>query len=249
MLSVNNLLFNRNSINYFIGDSINQLINEIPGIREKEEYWLFYFIREDFSANLFSLCGMDIDTDFLGFPVIRKNTRHAIEAFLDLYNLCRDQEYINVLKYCSNKKANGIGKYKNYIHNKQFTIYSKVKIAKEEYDQNFEFLIDIAKESNAFIHPNVYVDVIPVSERIKKIEILKRLLGINIYLLDNGYKLFLNKFHQSLQPYIGCPGCNRNGKCTLCYRQLYDNFVTCINTSLVMELKPEINYFNNSVWR
>lgn len=243
MLSVNNVLYEPNNIYNFINTSVNLMINNIPGLTARKEYWLFYFIKDDFRANVSSLYNVDVDTDFLGFPVIKKNTRHAVESFLDLYNLCSDQDYMDVLKYCS-YESKCAGKYSSYLHNGQFTIISKNKIAKEKYDGDFQFLVDIAQQSNAYIHPNVFVDVIPVNERNKKENILKKLLNTNIFLLDQAYKLLLKQCNQNMQPYIGCLGCT-NGQCFQCYQKAYYNLWNCIDTRLLIESHQEAIYYNN----
>ena len=58
-----------------------------------KEYWLYYYIKEDFVANFYALYNTDIDLDCFGFTVVQRNTRHAIEAYLDLVNLVEDPEY------------------------------------------------------------------------------------------------------------------------------------------------------------
>ena len=98
MLCVNKYLYNYNSIYNFINNSVNLMINDNPNLTSKKEYWLFYFIKEDFYSSLYSIYNVDIDMDFFGFSLIKKNTRHAVEAFLDLYNLCLDPEYLVVLE-------------------------------------------------------------------------------------------------------------------------------------------------------
>ena len=92
-----------NMLNYIYA-SIQVLINKDYRILETKEFFLFFYIRKDFEANLRTLYGYDIEEDILGFPVIQRNTRHAIEAFLDLVNLSRDIDYLSVMEYCAKKK-------------------------------------------------------------------------------------------------------------------------------------------------
>lgn len=243
MLCVNSILYENGNIEQFINDSVNCMIMNMPGLNMRKEYWLFYFIQEDFRTNLWSLYQINIDADIFGFPNIRKNTRHAIEAFLDLYNLCSDSDYIELLKFCS-KQTSNIEKYEKYLYNEQFTIFSKCKIAREMYGKDFNFLIDISKKSNEFIHPNVFIDIIPIERRDEKQKILKELVCINCYLLSEAYLLLLKQFNNNKQPYIGCKNCMGNGNCNGCYRYALDKFNGVADRQLLIEIYPQINYFN-----
>jgi len=40
----------------------------------------------------------DFDYDYLGFPVIHRNMRHSIEAYLIFRILCKDENYYFFLK-------------------------------------------------------------------------------------------------------------------------------------------------------
>lgn len=233
MLSVNNVLFDTRSIYNFIDASINILVNGIPNLRSTKEYWLFYYVKDDFFANLNSLCNANIDQDFLGFPLIRKNTRHAIESFLDLYNLCEDEEYMIVLEYCAKRHKNP-GKYKNHLFKGQFSIQSKCKIA-QVHGGDFQYLIDTSRDSNDYVHPNVFVDVIPLNEIDKKKEILSNLLNTNLYLLVTSYDLILKKYNNNEQPYLRC--CTNNF-CRSCYINAQNNFKFCINNQLIVDIYP-----------
>lgn len=246
MLLVNPMLYENNSIEQFINASVNCMIRDIPRLNEKKEYWLFYFIKEDFRMNLWSLYQTDIDVDFFGFPMIRKNTRHAIEAFLDLYNLCSEQEYMEILKYCAKQKSD-IQKYRKYLYREQFTIISKYNIAKEMYDKDFSFLIEVSKKSNKYVHPNVFIDIIPVEQREEKLKILHELVLTNIYLLNEAYLLLIKQFNSNEHPCIGCMpyGCNRN--CSWCYQCALDKFNRVVNSKLLVEMNPQTNYWNRII--
>jgi hypothetical protein len=233
MLSVNNGLFDTRNIYNFVDASINILVNSIPTLTTTKEYWLFYYIKDDFFANWKSLYNANIDQDFLGFPLIKKNTRHAIESFLDLYNLCKDEEYIIVLEYCA-KKNNNAGKYSSHLFNGQFSIQSKCNIAKT-YGGDFQYLLNISRDSNDYVHPNVFVDVILLNERDKKEEILTNLLNINFYLLVSSYELILNKYNNNNQPFLGC--C-MNNICYQCYRNAQNAFKYCIDNQLLIDINP-----------
>lgn len=241
MLIINNELFNQNNIYNFIEWSVNKLISISPGIKATKEYWLFYYIKDDFCNNLSSLCNRDISIDFLGFPQIKKNTRHAIEAFIDLNNLISDNEYITVLEYCS-KQGKYSSKYNEYLYKGQFTIQSKFNIANELYGKNFnQDLMETCKGSNNYVHPNVFVKVIDQNDTETKKKILKELLNINLFLLKEAYSLMLKKFSNSNQPLLGCYGCN-NYNCYNCYSGAIHRFRYIIDNNLISEVYS--NYYN-----
>lgn len=240
MLCVNKYLYNYNSIYNFINNSVNLMINDNPNLTSKKEYWLFYFIKEDFYSSLYSIYNVDIDMDFFGFSLIKKNTRHAVEAFLDLYNLCMDPEYLVVLEYCS-KKRDESGKYKKYLYKGQFSIQSKCNIAKV-YGEDFQELVNLASECSEYVHPNVFIDVIQVNEKVKKKQILAKLLKTNIFLFTKAYELILKKFNCGKQYYMGC--CMIYD-CTCCYQKLFNEFMYYINNQLLIEQ----TYYPNSFYR
>lgn len=111
---------------------------------------------------------IDIDTDYLGFSVIHRNTRHSIEAFLDLINLISDPEYISVLEYGS-KKGNYNLKYQPYIKGKIFNIPAKYDIATKMYKKTIpSALLQIASENNKHMHPNIFIDIVNPMDYNKK---------------------------------------------------------------------------------
>ena len=105
---LNTLFLNRDfygqyNILTYIESSMRLILVNNQTILATKEYWLYYYIREDFVANFYALYNTDIDLDCFGFTVVQRNTRHAIEAYLDLVNLVADSEYLTVLEYCANK--------------------------------------------------------------------------------------------------------------------------------------------------
>lgn len=236
MLKVNSTLFEPANIYNFINTSITTLYGFIPSLTQSPEYLLFFFVKDDFSANWSWLQYADIDLDFMGFPLIRRNTRHAIESFLDLHNLCIDSNYMSVLKYCSKQDKNA-GIYGKYLFDGQFTIQSKCNIAKNnisncpKYAQYLQKLVDEASECNKFTHPNIFLNIISTQDLNKKRHILCNLLNINIELLTNAYSLILKKFYQGVQPYLKC--CP-NMMCNQCYQDLITRFYSCVNNNLLI---------------
>lgn len=240
---INKDLYNNKNIYNFIDTSINILLNnpQYNNIRVTEEYFLFYYIKSDFFSNWMSLYNFDIDLDFLGFPLIQKNTRHAIEAFLDLFNLYKDKEgYMKVLKYYgANKKDCHLGKYKESLHNDGFTIQSKSNIAEKNgmTKEDLEDFINTATVANYYIHPNIFIKIINQDERDEKEKILKNLLNINLKLLDYSYMIIKAKFFNGVQPELACPFCPyyQCKNCENCYKDDLNLFLSIIDDYLLID--------------
>ena len=67
MLFLNRDFYSPNDIFSFINASVQILLNQNPSILATNEYKLFFYIKEDFSANFFALYSTDIDMECLGF--------------------------------------------------------------------------------------------------------------------------------------------------------------------------------------
>lgn len=242
MLILNPEFYNTRSFIHFIDASTNALVLNNQAITMQKEYWLFYYIKEDVISNFYSLQRADINLDFLGFPTIKRTTRHAIEAYIDLFNLCHDPEYIEVMKYCANKENKIAEKYGCYRYKNQFTIHSKIQIAKEIHGADMEHLLYISKDSNSYVHPNVFVDVIGQLDIAKKDAVLRELLMANFLMLHGAYNLLIQKFYNDKQPYLNCMGC-AVGNCRLCYKNAVSNFQQLLNDPLFIEVRPQQPYF------
>ena len=236
MLIVNRDLYQNPNILNFFNDSMNCLISEHPELKDTKEFFLFCYIRDDFFANINSLYSMDIDLDWASFPVIRRNTRHAVEAFLDLFNLCRAPYYEEVLKYCAHK-LNGkkdLKKYGKYLvahRTSLFTIPIKYEIA-QKHGGDFQEIVDVAKDSNSYAHSDAFIP-----KRDNKEENLRDLLSINLRLFNGAYRLMLEKFNRNEQPNLRCFGCCCQGiNCYKCHTTLYNKFFDCINGRLLIQL-------------
>ncbi len=239
MIVVNPKIFDPKNIYNFVDASVIHLITKCQLLTKEKEYWLFYFIKDDFWTSLSSLYNVNIEQDFLGFPSIKKNIRHTIEAFIDLYNLYNDKDYLIVLEYCS-KMRKDAGKYEKYLYRNEFSIQSKCNIAKS-YGGNFQEYLDIARDSNNYIHPNVFLNVISSDNVDEKRKILSELLNSYLSLLTNSYELILKKYHNNEQPYLGC--CER-GNCCLCYKEEQKKFKYYIDNQLLMNIYPSMYSYN-----
>lgn len=242
MLIINPDFFNIR-ISNFIEDSINIILaneNKNKPLQVEKEYWLFYYIKDNFKANLQYLNSIvDIDSDVFGFVPIWRNIRNSIEAFYDLYNLKNDSTYYDVLWYCHNndKFYRGNEKYKSYIFKNRFTIISKNNIACNLYSFNSGYgkdLIDTVKRSNKYIHPDVFVDTI--KNREEKKYILKMLISKDIYMLDSAYKMILEKYYESNQPRLFCMQCRLiEPNCKSCYTSCYNKILEYLEGNIFIE--------------
>ena len=67
MQFLNRDFYNNNNILGYIDSSIQTLINMNTTILGTKEYMLFFYIKEDFTANYFSLYTTDIDLEWRVF--------------------------------------------------------------------------------------------------------------------------------------------------------------------------------------
>lgn len=192
----------------FIEYSVNKILNEYDEqnkmgdgfhIRGDFAYKLFYDIKDNVRNAFTRLFHFDIDTDYSGFPGIQRDLRCSIEAYLDLYNLVKDDNYKNVLMYCSNtlrkqgdKKKIELGNYSSELYKDEFTIQSKYNISSLE----DESLLYFSRQTNSYTHPDIFI----YSEANDKEDLLKKLLNKNLFLLVESYLLFIRHLKKSVIP-------------------------------------------------
>lgn len=270
---INSAFFNGYQIHNFIWNSFYTLSSIKPQFLELNEYKLLYFVIDDFTTNLNSLYMANIHNASFLFPNIKRNTRHMIEAYLDLYNLCHDKDYIHVLRYSSkiykknltvdDKKNLTIpekyfkyahnGKYKNkkYINpSGTFTIQSKCKISEELYDSSWHwkgFFEDYCSDCNTYAHPDSFIKPLinPYSDFDLKRQDLYRYLNLNLNILDSAYRLFVAKFNNNCTPILSCPNCQYNRNCLGCYSGSISQFKNILDNCMLEDVAPpnNINYY------
>lgn len=239
MYFLNQSISNHNIYNY-VDASVNVLIQQSYNITVDKKYWLFFFIKDNFRANIQYVSSINIDNDIFGFIPVWRNIRHSIEAFYDLYNLVHDEEYLSVIGYAS-KQGRYNNKYGKFIYNKMFTIQSKQRIATECYGwKEYSLLTEVASESNKYIHPNVFINVFQINQIAEKEALLRKLLMANVYLLTEAYQIVLQGYNQRSQPALACLNCfTRN--CYSCYQNLYQDYIRWINGQLFVFVNPNPN--------
>lgn len=98
----------------------------------------------------------------------------------------------------------------------------------------------MSKESNSFVHPNVFLNVVSSVEKNKD---LKKFLIANVELLSRAYELLLEKYNSSNQPYLNCAHnhyCTRN--CSECYKKEINNFTFIVSNELFEEKNSFYGY-------
>ncbi len=242
-MNVLNVAISGHKIYNFIEDSVIALINRFPNLRSDKRYWLFYFIKDNYKANVQYISSVDADNEIFGFVPVWRNTRNSIEAFYDLINLNFDPAYLSVLEYGS-KIGEYNDKFSRFTYKGNFTIRSKQNISFEYCGiEKNPLLSEIAAESNKYVHPNVFVNIFQLNELEKKEALLRKLLMANIYLLTEAYKIVLQGYNQNLQPTLPCLNCfTRN--CNLCYQNLYQDYIRWIEGRLFVFLNPNPNLYS-----
>lgn len=242
MQFLNHDFYSNVNIVSYIDASMQTLINSNQTILNSLEHLLFYYIKEDFNANFYSLYNTDIDMDCLGFSVIQRNTRHSIEAYLDLVNLISDPDYLSVMEYCARTKREFNRKYKPYIKkNKIFNIPVKYDIATKLYNRDIpEVLLKVASNSNNYSHPNVFIKIIKPDEFSEKAFILRKLLNANLFVLTEAYKLIVQKFNNATFPILNCQNCNPflARDCGICFENEKAKFQNLIDNGLITYTSP-----------
>ncbi len=242
MQFLNRDFYNNNNILDYINVSIQALINMNPAVLGTKEYLLFFYIKEDFIANYFSLYTADIDLECLGFSVLQRNTRHSIEAFLDLVNLSKDSDYLTVMEHCANRNKQYNPKYHSIL-NGSCNIFKKYKIATQMYNENIpRDLLVISSKTNSYTHPNVFVNILSYNDYDKKLEILRKLLKANLYTLTNAYKFMLKIFNNNMIPVLMCNKCPFPNfyfkNCEQCFLNEKLRFQNLIENALITYTNP-----------
>lgn len=249
MQFLNRDFYNNNNILGYIDSSMQALINMNTTLLTTKEYMLFFYIKEDFTANYFSLYTTDIDLECLGFSVLQRNTRHSIEAFLDLVNLCNDPDYLSVMEHCADRNKQYNAKYHSILKG-SCNIPKKYKIATQMYNTNIpRDLLTISSKTNSYTHPNTFVNILNYNEYDKKLEILRDLLSANLYTLTTAYKLILKKFNNNMTPVLTCSTCPFPNpllkNCNQCFLNEEARFQNLIKNALITYTNP----FQNSYYQ
>ena len=245
MQFLNRDFYNNTGLINYLNYSLQVLINGNQNILTSKEYLLFYYIKENFISNFYSLYNTDIDTDCLGFSVVQRNTRHSIESYLGLVNLISDSDYLSVLEYCA-RQGKYDAKYRKFINDKIFNIPAKYNIATKMYSNSIpNTLLSVAANSNRHVHPNVFIKIIGMNECNKKTDTLRKLLKTNLFILTEAYKLIVKNFNNGTFPTLNCQNCNpflgRN--CGMCFENEQIRFQNLIDNGLITYTNPvQTNY-------
>lgn len=238
----------------FLNDSINSLQASIPSAGYRKILWCYYYVQMNVMNSLQDLSSVDIDADFLRFPQVQKNNRIAIEAALDLFNLCKDPNYISVIcqnagisdkQYSKHLVAEDFAqlkdpsKYKSFCTNHTFyTLNNKLNIAKQNQlpKDRYKMYKAASQESNQYMHPNVFLSPYEPAEKAARV---RDLLVLNLTLLLDSYHDVCVSLSNGwiFRP---CPLdhlCHND--CLQCYGTALQSFLDLLDGDLFVDMKPQ----------
>lgn len=176
-------------------------------------YRLFTLIAENIRLNLNFFSTVIIEWDIFNFLGPRRNIRNSIESYYDLFNLSTDEEYFDLMKYNSEyvqcpdevvirlKKS----KYNIYVYNKNNTAKKKhltmadksnIALLNGMDEATVQWYRKISKESNQFIHPDIFMPVEPYNE---KMDSARGLMVTDCQLLNDAFQLLLQFIVKNIQ--------------------------------------------------
>lgn len=232
--------FDRYRYYNFISNSINKIVEKKPEICRDMAYCLCYYIASDFEKNVRSITNEEVSRDVRGFPYIQSNTRHMIEAVIDLYNLCCDERYSEVLERNNTRKETSeTSIYSGFLYKGKYTWKSKMNIADKMYGKNFFWLAGYINRFSASVHPDINIFFIHPDDIMTKQKNLAELFKLNIDIFDYAYELMKYKYNGGVQPQLCCNGNCIMNKCDICRSSLYNAFIKQLY-NLVIESQPQI---------
>lgn len=148
-------------VDYIVGVLYKYLLdhNNI-NLFSTDEYKSFYYIKENVNADIQYFYNLILETDSMGFIPVKRNIRISSEALLDLYNMVHVNKYKTVLQYMDDHNHNKYSEtLKPYIYKGNFTIISKLKIAKaHNFGSELDFLEDgFLSDTNRYIHASIFI--------------------------------------------------------------------------------------------
>lgn len=239
----------------FVQDSVNSLRAAIPSAGYRKIFWEYYYVQTNVLNSVRELSDIDVDADFLSFPQIQKNNRIAIEAAVDLYNLCRDPDYIGVIchnagippqdyrKYLVPEDFSHVTnpqKYQTFLEKSPFyTLSSKIRIAGKNGlpDERYHIYKAASQESNQYMHPNVFLS--PLSPEGKEAKV-RGFLNLNLaLLLDCYHDLCVSLSNGWI--FRPCSVSNQcNGNCLQCYQDQLIHIQQLLQAELFTQVQPQL---------
>lgn len=147
-------------IDYIINQLYKTLLYQEVNLFAIDEFKSFYYIKENAQSDISYFWSIAFEEDTMGFIPVKRNIRISSEALLDLYNLVYVQDYKTVLQYMENHHSYCFDeKFKKYCYKSNFTILSKLNIAKNNgFGDELEFLENgLLSETNKYIHASIFV--------------------------------------------------------------------------------------------
>lgn len=199
-------------VDNIVQNLIDSRINTNPTITEEEKskLLLFYYIKENFRSNVTYLNTLNFTYEYMGFIPMRRNIRNSFEAFIDLYNLTDNSEYIKILKYAHKSD----GKYMldeipseyEWVHSNTangnkpphfLSLYEKYKIFKRNHgairfiynEEPIEICAYVKSVCDEAVHPDVFIK--QYTKQTDKKDLLLKLLRIDYFCIKEALDILI----------------------------------------------------------
>ncbi len=188
---------------FIIGQLHKYLMCQGGNLFITDEFKSFYYIKEKVKADISYFLNLIFEEDSMGFIPVKRNIRITSEALIDLYNLVYVNEYKTVLQYMENRHNYSFNeKFKKYCYRGDFTIQSKLNIAKDNgFGNELDFLKNgLLKETNKYIHASIFVQ--PNNYDFdSKLGEAKALLQLELKIYQLALKILCNKYNFDISLY------------------------------------------------
>lgn len=221
-------------IDYIINQLYQTLLYQGVNLFAIDEFKSFYYIKENAQSDISYFLNLVFEEDTMGFIPVKRNIRISSEALLDLYNLVYAEDYKTVLLYMENShNFNFSKKFEKYCHKGDFTILSKLKIAKDnQFDGELDFLKKgLLSETNKYIHASIFVQ--PNSfDYNSKLNDAKNMMQIELDIYQMAMKILCGKYNFNFENYT-CQIPSYSDVTYLTFEQVY---LDCSEKIQIMDL-------------
>lgn len=191
---------------YFIGfidlitSQLYQNLNYYQGtnLYSTDEYKLFFYIMDNAKIDISYFFNLNFENERMGFIPVKRNIRISSEALLDLYNLINVDDYKTVLQYINDHSMFN-EKFGKYRYKGNFTILSKLNIAKENgFGNELDSLEkDMLKEMNKYIHASIFIQPNNCDYRVK-LDDVKKWMKIELSICKKAIECLCAKYNFNL---------------------------------------------------
>lgn len=235
-------------IDYIIGQLYQNLMNSGRNLFSTDEFKSFYYIKENVKADISYFFYLILEEDSMGFIPVKRNIRISSEALLDLYNLVYVNDYKTVLQYMEDRCNYSFSeKFERYCYKNNFTILSKLKIAKGNgFGDELDFLESgLLTEANKYIHASIFVQPNNV-DLYSKLNDARKLLLIELNIYQKAIECLCGKYDFNFQTYSCQYQCSSINSYTnvmnLSFDEVYEECSNKIYNMLFVDIYPQNPY-------